>query len=242
MKLQKLCFALAVLITMIALGPASAIAATCTNASFTGIWGYQVGASVGQFTVDGNGHLTAGSQTVSQNGVIQSQTFTGTYSVSANCTGSITVNFTGGGSQNANFVLFQTNQGAQIVDTSNNLVAGGAAFAQGVACGLTGKKTFAANLFGKIVGTGPIQYVAQLILDGHGKVSGAGTFVVNGVVLNAPIITGTYTTNSNCTGTMKITPSGFSTLNFNFVAASVGKRVGLIETDANTVVVGNMQQ
>jgi hypothetical protein len=239
MKLHKLCFAVTVLVTLIAIGPA--FPAACNNATLVGVWGYQVGASVGQFTADGNGNLT-GFQTASANGVILTQTFTGTYSVSTNCTGSITVNLTGGGSQTANFVLFEANKGAQIIDTSNGLVAGGAAFAQGIACGLTTKKmTFAANLFGKIVGTGPIQYAAQLILDGHGKVSGTGTFVVNGAVFTAPI-TGTYTTNTNCTGTVQITPTGHGTLNFNFVAVSLAKRIGLIETDANTIVAGNMQQ
>ncbi|MGO9366452.1 MAG: hypothetical protein ACLP0H_02350 [Terriglobales bacterium] len=53
---------------------------------------------------------------------------------------------------------------------------------------------------------------------------------------------GTYTEDSDCTGTAQITPSGSSTLNFNFVVVNIAKEILLIETDANTIVVGSMQQ
>jgi hypothetical protein len=87
MKFQKLGFAVTVLVTMIAIGPT--FSATCTNANLVGVWEYEVGAAVGQFTADGTGNITSGSQTVSQNGIIGTQTFTGTYSVSTNCTGTL---------------------------------------------------------------------------------------------------------------------------------------------------------
>jgi hypothetical protein len=141
------------------------------------------------------------------------------------------------------FVADDGNKGFQLIDTTSGGVAGGFGLAQGGAtCGLTGKKaTFAANLFGKIVNTGPIAYVGQVILDGEGKVSGSGTFDVNGTIVSAPI-KGNYTENSDCTGTVQITPSPSSTLNFNFVVVNSGKEILLIETDANTIVVGSMQQ
>jgi|SRR5882672_4342724 len=240
MKIQKIYFAVTVLATMMAIGATSV---ACTNANLVGVWGYQVGAAVGQFTADGNGHLT-GSQTVSQNGVIGTQTYTGTYSVAANCTGSLNLNITGGGTASATFVLDNLKKGAQIIDTDSGTVADGFGLVQGVVtCGLTGKKAiFAANLFGKIPNTGPIAYVAQLTLDGKGNVHGSGTFDVNGAIVTAPTIAGTYTENVDCTGTLQITPSGFSTLNFNFVVVNAGKEILLIETDNNTIVAGNMQK
>jgi len=240
MNFQKFCFALLVF-AVIAVGSASA--ASCSNATVNGVWGYLVGAAVGQFTADGKGGITNGSQTVSQNGVIETQTFTGTYSVSKNCTGSLTVNLTGGGTATANFVIDDSKKGAQIIDTISGIVAGGFGLAQGaVTCGATGKKaTFAANLLGKIANTGPVAYVSQVILDGKGNISGSGTFDVNGTIVTAPF-TGTYTENADCTGSAQVTPSGFSTLNFNLVVVNAGKEILLIETDANTIVVGNMQQ
>lgn len=239
MKFWRHCF-LAVLIALVAVNAASA--ATCNNASVTGVWGYLVGAAVGQFTSDGSGGLT-GSQTVSNNGVIIPQTYTGSYSVSPKCTGTFTINFTGGGSAHASFVLDNGRKGAQIMNTDAGTVAGGFGLVQGVVtCGLTGMKTtFAANLFGKIPSTGPIQYLAQVALDGIGHISGTGTFDVNGTIVPAAI-SGTYTENAGCTGTLQMMRTGLSTLNFNFVVVNGGKEIVLIETDANTIVVGNMQQ
>jgi len=108
---------------------------------------------------------------------------------------------------------------------------------------LTGKKaTFAANLFGKIVNTAAVAYVSQVMLDGKGKISGSGTFVVNGTVYSGAI-SGTYTENADCTGTAQITPpSPLPMANFNFVVANGGKEIFLLETDPGTVVGGYMQQ
>ena len=110
-----------------------------------------------------------------------------------------------------------------------------------VVCGLTGKKvTFAALMLGKIINTGPIAYVAQVILDGKGTVSGSGTFDVNGT-FHTGSITGTYAESSNCTGTIQMTPTGSSTLNFAFVVVNAGNELLLVDTDSNASVVGYMQ-
>ena len=195
-------------------------ASACSDATMNGVWGYLVGSAVGQFTADGAGHISAGSQTVSNKGVISKQTFTGTYSVAANCTGKLTLNYTGGGMVKANFVIDNVGKGAQIIDSGSGTVASGFSLAQGgVTCGLTGKKqTFAANLIGK-TSAFHVAYVAQVILNGTGDVSGSGTFDVNGVI-TAATITGTYTETSHCLGTMKITPLGHGTLHFNFVVVA----------------------
>jgi len=216
-------------------------ASACSDATMNGVFGYVVGAAVGQFTADGAGNITAGSQTASNNGVISTKTFTGTYSIATNCMGTLTINFTGGGKADANFVLDTGNKGAQIIDSDIGTVASGFSLARGtVTCGLGPKRTFAANLLGKNT-VGHVAYVAQVILNGTGGVSGSGTFDVNGKI-TVDTITGTYTENSQCTGSLKIIPKGLSPLNFKFVVVGAGSEVLLIETDANTVVAGNMQQ
>jgi len=240
MRFQRLGFAVALLAIM--MGMAGRCAAACTKASFTGVWGFQIGTAVGQLTSDGNGHITAGSDTVNQNGTVISQTFTGTYTVVTNCTGKLTLNFTGGGSTTASFVLDNANKGAQIVDTTAGASAEGAAVAQGtVTCGLTGtKQTFAALLLGQTT-TALVDYVAQVVLDGAGHVTGSGTFDVGGTA-HAATITGTYTENANCTGTIQMTPKGLSTLNFAFVVVNAGSELLLVETDSTASVFGNMQR
>jgi hypothetical protein len=239
MKLQKLYFSVAVLATMIAIG---ATCAACTNASVSGVWGFQIGTAVGQFKADGAGNISAGSATINQNGTVVTVTFTGTYSVAGNCTGNLTLDIVGGGTVTANFVLDSANKGAQIIDTTAGVVAEGPGAAEGlVTCGLTGKKvTFAALLLGKIIGGSNIAYVAQVTLDGKGNVSGNGTFDVGGTFL-ATSISGTYTETSSCNGTIQMTPKGSSTLNFAFVVVNAGKELLLVETDSNASVAGNMQ-
>lgn len=239
MKLEKFCFAIAVLATMLAIG---ATCAACTNATVTGVWGFQVGTSVGQFTADGAGNITAGSATINQNGTVTTETFTGTYAVKSNCTGSLTLNIKGGGSITANFVLDSGNKGAQIIDTTAGTVAEGPGAAQGtVTCGLTGTAVkYAALLLGKIIGGSSIAYVAQVTLDGKGNVTGTGTFDVGGSFL-ATSISGTYTETSSCTGTISMTPKGSGTLNFAFVVVNAGKELLLVETDSNASVAGSMQ-
>jgi hypothetical protein len=240
MSFLKLSFVVLLFVISIAVGSASAV---CSKATVTGVWGFQVGTAVGQFTSDGKGNITAGLQTVNQNGTVLTQTFTGTYSVAAACTGNLIANITGGGTATANFVLDNSNKGVQIIDTIPGIVAAGTGFPQGtVTCGLSGKKaTFAALLFGKIINTGAIAYVAQVLLDGNGNVSGTGTFDVAGTI-RPTTITGTYAESANCTGTIQMTPNGSSTLNFAFVVVNAGKELLLVETDSNARVAGYMQQ
>jgi hypothetical protein len=240
-RLMLSCLAL-----FVALSLASPAHATCTNASFTGVWGYFVGSSIGQFTTDGLGNISNGTQTQSSGGVISTETFTGTYSIATNCTGSVTLTFSnGGGTIVANLVLNNGNRSAQVIGTQSGKVASGFAAAQGtVTCGLTGvKKTLASNIFGKYWSTGaPVAYVAQVILNGKGGVSGSGTFDNNGTYTNAATISGTYTETSTCTGTITMTPAGYSTLNFNFVVVNSGKELLVLETDSNTSIGGWLQQ
>lgn len=233
----KTCFAVLVFATIAAAGSASA---TCSNATLTGVWGYWVGA-VGQFTADGNRHITAGSQTASESGTIVNQTYTGTYSLAKNCIGSLTLNLTGGGGGTftGNFILDQLNQGIEIISTASGSNGSGFGAAGGtVTCGMTGKKvTYAVFLVGKYPGTGTsVDHVFQLILDGKGNISGSGTFDVGGTITTTSI-SGPYTESSNCTGTAKI-KVGTNTLNLNFVVAAAGKEIFAIETDSGTSVGG----
>jgi hypothetical protein len=69
----------------------------CTSASFQGAFGYTFNgltgfnarpfAAVGRLVADGQGNVS-GSETQSANGVISTRTYTGTYKVNPDCTGS----------------------------------------------------------------------------------------------------------------------------------------------------------
>lgn len=53
-------------------------------------------------------------------------------------------------------------------------------------------------------------------------------------------VTGSYSVDANCKGTLTITPRGESVLNFSFVIVDCGKELLAIETDADTVVDGTL--
>ena len=71
----------------------------CTNRNIAGDWGYTatgirtgVGpvAAVGTFTIDPDGNV-AGKQTISLNGLVVEETFSGPYVLNEDCTGTVTV-------------------------------------------------------------------------------------------------------------------------------------------------------
>jgi hypothetical protein len=80
--------------------PAHAWNRPCSLASTAGNWSFTdngtvVGigprTAVGVFTLDGNGNLLNGVATSSLNGSIADETFSGTYTVNSNCTGTLSV-------------------------------------------------------------------------------------------------------------------------------------------------------
>lgn len=78
-------------------------ASSFTNANLIGTFAFGIAGSSGASTpvggsgvatADGNGNITSGEETVNVGGISCHSTFTGTYSVNANGTGSATVNVT----------------------------------------------------------------------------------------------------------------------------------------------------
>jgi len=169
-------------------------------------------------------------------------TTTGTYSMAKNCTGTLTLNNEGGATAHFNIYLNAGAKMFQMIETDNPSNQPGFGLAEGtVTCGLTGKKqVLTTNLVGLTSGE-VADTVGQVTLDGNGHISGEEVFTLNGTI-SIVSVTGTYTENSNCTGTWQITPQGGGTQNFNSVVVNSGKELLLIETDNNTITAGNAQQ
>ena len=96
-----------VLVSLFALGFGGSMAAPahaagpCSIARAAGNWAYTTNGtlvgigpriSVGTFTLDAAGNVLNGVVTASLNGAIDSETFSGTYTVNPDCTGTISVN------------------------------------------------------------------------------------------------------------------------------------------------------
>jgi hypothetical protein len=120
----------------------------CSAAMFTGGYSYNVNGTifsagtlagfysvVGVLSADGIGSLS-GTDAISQNGVVQSgRTYTGSYLVQPNCTGTVTLNYAG---QTASFAIAVSNSGDQVsfLQTTNGTVGAGTAMRQFIAPGL----------------------------------------------------------------------------------------------------------
>lgn len=86
----------------------------CTDQTLVGRYGFtgqgffsasSPAADVGIFVSDGEGNISSGSDTLSSGGQVISRTFTGTYNVKSDCTGTVALQFNPGGTVDVAIVL-----------------------------------------------------------------------------------------------------------------------------------------
>ena len=103
----------------------------CSKDSFKGSFGLTttgaivgVGdlAALGKITADGKGNLVDGSFTQSLNGVISRGTFTGTYEVNPDCSGSATLNFASGATAHRDIVIVDDGREVRGISTDSGTV------------------------------------------------------------------------------------------------------------------------
>jgi hypothetical protein len=173
------------------------------------------------------------------------ETSKNTYSVSSNCTGTLTFKDGDFSPANYNIVLDDNKMGFQMIQTDTDTNQPGFGLAQGNAdCGLTGKAQNFATNFLTLFLSGYESTVGQITLNGKGKLSGEETVAVQGTIYDMIPVSGKYSENAECTGTVEITPdnSNLTTMHFNMVVVNAGKELLLIETDPDTLVAGTAQQ
>jgi len=74
--------------------------------------------------------------------------------------------------------------------------------------------------------------------DGNGGVTGSDTINDDGT-LNRGNLSGTYTVNSNCTGSMTLSDSNQYQFSFDLVIVNGGKEVTFVETDTGNITTGS---
>ena len=232
----------------------AAWAATCSNASLSGTYGFlhdgtdsngtPATAAVSQVTFDSTTGTFTGETTASHGGVIATAPLTGTYAVASNCTG--TGNPTGG----SPFSFVVTSTGFLAV----HLFSEGFAVKQGSpTCTNAGVKgSFGFETTGVFLAGAPaagaVAFIGELkltvnpsgegVISGHVASSEDGTFLT---FADEPV-TGSYRVGTDCRGTATITPKGHSEMHFSLVIVDCGKQMLAIETDADTVVSGTLQR
>jgi hypothetical protein len=246
-------FRIALTIVLASFALSSAAAATCSNASLSGTYGFlhdgtdsngtPATAAVSQITFDSTTGTFIGETTASHDGVIATESLTGTYTVASNCTGTGTP--TGG----SPFSIVVTSTGFLAVHP----LAEGFAVKQGSpTCtnpgvqGNFGFETTGVFLAGAPA-TGAVALIGELKLtvnsSGEGVISGHIAGSEGGTILFAEEpVTGSYKVDTDCTGTATITPKGHSEMHLSLVVVDCGKEMLAIETDADTVVSGTLQR
>ena len=235
-----------IVVVSFALSPA-AWAATCSNASLSGTYGFlhdgtdsngtPSSAAVSQITFDSTTGTFTGETKASHDGVITTFSFTGIYKIGSNCTG---MGRPTGGSP---FSIVVTSSGFLAL----HLLSEGSALKQGsptcTNAGVTG--IFGFETTGVFLATGAVAFIGELklkvnpsgegVISGHIAISEDGTFTQEHV-------TGSYRVAKDCTGRATITPKGHPEMHFSLVVVNDGNEMLAVETDADTVVSGTLQR
>jgi hypothetical protein len=226
-------------------------AATCSNASLSGIYGFlhdgtdsngtPATAAVSQITFDSKTGTFTGETTASHDGVIVTEPLTGRYTVAWNCTG--TGNPAGGSP--FSFVItptgflavhlfsegFAVKQGSP---TCTNAGVEGSFGFETTGLLLAGTSAPALAVIGELRLT--VNSSGEGVISGHLAASEDGAFLT---FADEPVM-GHYRVGPDCKGGATLTPRGLPEMHFSLVIVDGGKEMLAIETDADTVVSGTL--
>lgn len=212
---------------------------TCSSSSLTGTYalsltGRQVSTAGaitnvlqanGSATFDGLSAITMALTQDTNQAVATQVTWSGTYSVQANCVAVATI--TSGGSATLNVMIY--NQGKFFVLTGNDSTysyTGSGDSQPTTACTngtLTGVYTFNATGFSLAASSvsGASNAAGLLQFDGQGSLTVNVTLAALGATSSALALTGSYTISSNCLGSATLSDSNFHTYVMTFSISSV---------------------
>ena len=236
-------FAVVITLALMAVGRAGA---TCSTATLTGNFGFVLSgmnsslfftSSMGLVNADGKGGLT-GTETISNDGNITSSTVTGSVVINANCSGTVSITPSGESTQFYSVVVDSKNTQLGMVQTNAGYTVSGYALAQGtVTCTLEGLKGVYAYYGSGWNTTGtlfPTAISGEGSADGLGNLKGLQTASLGGTIVSTSY-TGTYTVNSDCTGTTTTTTSKGVTATSNNVLVNNGRTLFEISTATGTI-------
>ena len=248
---KTFCIARVIVLASFAFSSA-AWAATCSNASLRGTYGFLHGgtdsngtpssAAVTQITFDSTTGTFTGETKASHDGVITNFSFTGIYAIASNCTGTGTPM---GGSP---FSIVVTSRGFLALHLFSEGFAAKRASPTCTNAGLKGSFGFETTgvFLAGAPSIGAVAFIGELkltvnpsgegVIRGHIASSEDGKFLT----LEEEPVAGSYRVGKDCSGSATITPKGHSEMHFNFVVVDDGKEMLAIETDADTVVSGTL--
>ena len=205
---------------------------------------FQSFADAGRIVADGSGNFS-GKSTYSASGKIIRRTLTGTYSVGSSCSGMATLKDNYGNVDTLAVTVLSNGQLLFIQSDAGTVLSGGAQRGQ-YACStasLTGPYVYSIEGF-NISGTGSIIPAADSGMytsDGNGHFRGADAISVGGTVVSRTV-SGSYTVNSDCTGSAIFTDTLGNSADLDLFVANGGIQVRFIQTDSGIVLSGSARQ
>jgi len=199
-------------------------------------------AGVGAMTLDGTGNLS-GHGFTSFGGAISNDTFTGSYTVNADCTGTLSVTFPTMFTVTSSMAISDNGKEVFLIFTVPGEVGTGTM--KPLAFGKCGKQSLNggyAATFNGLVASFPYAAVGVFTFDGNGSASGGDHSSFNGAQ-GEETFTGEYEVNADCTGTLTaLFQPGDLTGTVGFAIVDNGKEVWLVETDPMTILSGVLRR
>lgn len=209
--------------------------------------------TIGTVTLDAAGNVS-GSGTAALAGKILTDVFTGTATLNADCTGTVTVGQVLGGQTGPTLDLAIVAEpggaGDVLVNSPQTELTGHLKKFKSGSCSLT----TAAGTYGLLLGgfvqnaaNGPFvpaRVIGTATVDALGNVTGSGTVTLNGAVLTDSF-TGTATLNADCTGTLSVTQSLGGQTQPTLALTVVAETTGWVEamaSSAQTALSGHMKK
>ncbi|HEX5229604.1 MAG TPA: IPT/TIG domain-containing protein [Bryobacteraceae bacterium] len=202
-------------------------------------------AELGQLVANGNGGLS-GSSSSNLNGPTKANLLTGSYTLQANCSGSMTLKIN---SQTTTALTIQvTNNGQGIILSVSNpgeIVSGRAyrtsAMSGSPACGqgsLSGAYGYRLTGYASTSGMNYLYSDAgQIVADGNGSFTASSVTNLGGAFSNTNG-TGSYSITAQCSGTATISHPGSTASNYSIAVVEDGQQILFLETDSGTTVTG----
>ena len=206
---------------------------------------------VGHLTFDGNGNFSGGHDT-NHGGVLGPHVDSGTYNVNSDCTTG-TISFATGVGLKMNIVITSGGQEIKYVAANTGFVnAGTLRLAAETPCsastlsgnsygyatdGLVGAG--GSNSFPRIGGFVPFADAGQISFGADGSISGVDNASFGGVVMPGQPVAGTYSVNSDCTGTTTMTIAGVDN-SWHFVILQDAGQIIFVATPTGFVWAGTL--
>ncbi|HTS25856.1 MAG TPA: hypothetical protein VMH81_08270 [Bryobacteraceae bacterium] len=190
--------------------------------------------------MDGGGNFF-GDAVAIVDGVSSEGPVSGTYNVNDDCSASITLTDSSGGTQHFDGVVVNRGDGVNLLQTDQGVgVSGSLRHARGFCQTSDIGGGFGFRTAGAVADSGPVSSIGSLNLDGQGNVTTSESRFGNGAYSQVAT-TGTITLNSDCTLNMTLAAnSDGSLVNFRGVVLNSSKEMFLIRIDDGTTVTGTV--